>query len=403
MKILYAGIMSAGSATGFRRLALERLGQQLIVVNTARYVMKNPLLHKILFRVAAGPHATRLNRDLIRIAAAERPDVFWADKQLLVTPRTLKKLSAMGITTVSYMIDNPFGPRKDPGWRMYLKCLPHYDLHVQQRDVSLVAYKQHGAKDVVKVLIGFEPTEHFPPPTPMTDKDCDREVSFVGTSYDDRAATLTKLIEVGLPVTISGPERRWRRSLSPHIIRKSFVPGDFYSKEYREAIWRSKINLSFLTRSNEDEYTQKTFEIAGCGGFMIVERSEGHTSRFKEDEEAVFFSTPEELIEKIRRYLPDEESRRRIGLAGRERAVRDGYDNDSQMKIILARLEQIMAAQRRGSRDACPSGGPGEYASSSSWPCSARASSRPTSITTPAASSPTRRPARSTATRCCGR
>ena len=348
MKILYAAMMSAGSASGFRKLALERLGHRLVVVNTAQYMVKNRLLHKILFRVAAGPHASRLNRDLLRIAEAERPDVFWADKQLLVTPRTLKKLSAMGITTVSYMIDNPFGPREDPGWRMYLKCLPHYDLHVQQRDVSLAAYRKHGAKDVVKVLIGFEPTEHYPPPTPMTDKDCEREICFVGTSYDDRAATLTKLIEMGLPVTISGPERRWRRSLSPQIMRKSFVPGDFYSKKYREAIWRSKINLSFLTRSNEDEYTQKTFEIAGCGEFMIVERCEGHTSRFKEGEEAVFFSSPEELIEKINRYLPDEETRRRIGLAGRARALRDGYDNDSQMKIILTRLEQIMTARRAG-------------------------------------------------------
>jgi hypothetical protein len=348
MKILYAGIMSPGSATQFRRLALERLGHQLVVVDTGQYAVKNSLLQKILFRIAAGPHANRLNRDVLRIAQAERPDVFWAEKQLLITPRTLKKLNAMGITTVSYMIDNPFGPRKDPGWRMYLKCLPHYDLHVQQRDVSLVAYKEHGAKDVVKVLIGFEPTVHFPPPEPITDKDCTREISFVGTSYDDRAATLTKLIEMGLPVTISGPERRWRRSLRPEIMRKSYIAGEFYSKEYREAIWRSKINLSFLTKSNEDEYTQKTFEIAGCGEFMIVERSEGHTSRFKEDEEAVFFSTPEELVEKIKRYLPDEEARRRIGLAGRERALRDGYDNDSQMKIILARLEQIMAARHAG-------------------------------------------------------
>jgi spore maturation protein CgeB len=348
MKILYAAMMTAGSASGFRRLALERLGHRLVVVNTAQYMVKNALLHKILFRVAAGPHATRLNRDLLRIAETERPDVFWADKQLLVTPRTLKKLSAMGITTVSYMIDNPFGPRKDPGWRTYLKGLPLYDLHVQQRDVSLETYRQHGAKDVVKVLIGFEPTEHFPSPTPLTDQDRNREISFVGTSYDDRAETLSKLCDAGLPVTVSGNERKWKRSLAPRVFKKVFLQGELYGDAYREAIWRSKINLSFLTRSNQDEYTQKTFEIAGCGEFMIVERSEGHTSRFKEDEEAVFFSTPDELIEKIRRYLPDEQARRRIAHAGRERALRDGYDNDSQSKLILERLEHIMAVKRAG-------------------------------------------------------
>jgi spore maturation protein CgeB len=195
------------------------------------------------------------------------------------------------------------------------------------------------------VLIGFEPTVHFPSPTPITDAERNREISFVGTSYDDRAETLTKLSDAGLPLTISGQERKWRRSLRPDVFDKVYMYGELYGDAYREAIWRSKINLSFLTRSNQDEYTQKTFEIAGCGEFMIVERSEGHTSRFKEDEEAVFFSTPEELIEKIHRYLPDEAARRRIGVAGRERALRDGYDNDSQMKLILARLEQIMSAK----------------------------------------------------------
>jgi len=348
MKILYAAMMPAGSASGSRKLALERLGHRLVTVDTTRYVVKNSLLHKILFRVAAGPHATRLNRDLLRIAEAERPDVFWADKQLLVTPRTLKQLSAMGITTVSYMIDNPFGPRKDPGWRTYLKCLPHYDLHVQQRDVSLVAYRLHGAKDVMKVLIGFEPSMHFPAPVPLPDKDRDREISFVGTSYDDRAAVLARLSETGLPVTVSGSERSWRRSLSRRVFKKVFQDGELRGDAYRDAIWRSKINLSFLTKSNQDEYTQKTFEIAGCGEFMIVERSEGHLARFKEDEEAVYFSTAEELIAKVRRYLPDTEARLRIGKAARARALRDGYDSDSQMRLILARLEQIMAAKRAG-------------------------------------------------------
>ena len=35
-----------------------------------------------------------------------------AEKLLLLTPKTLKTLRKMGITTVSYMIDNAFGPRR---------------------------------------------------------------------------------------------------------------------------------------------------------------------------------------------------------------------------------------------------------------------------------------------------
>ncbi len=98
------------------------------------------------------------------------------------------------------------------------------------------------------------------------------------------------------------------------------------------------VNLSFLTHSNQDEFVHKSFEIAGCGGFLLAERSEGHLQRFKEDEEAVFFSTFDELAAKIRRYLPDESARDRIAKAGNLRAARDGYHNDRQVQLIVERV-----------------------------------------------------------------
>jgi hypothetical protein len=348
--------MGAGTASSYRADALGRLGHRVIPFDARRYELKSPLLRKIAFRLAAGPHAQRLNRDLLRMARRERPDILWADKLLLLQPGTLKALEKMGVATVSYMIDNPFGPRRDPGWRLYMKDLPLFDLHIQQRDVSLEQYRQRGARDVMKVLIGFEPTVHFPSPEPVTDKDRDRSVSFVGTPYDDRAEILTRLAEAGLPVTISGNERAWRRALSPDAFAKMFRGGELYGKDYREAIWRSKINISFLTKSNQDEYTQKSFEIAGCGGFLLAERSQGHSLKFKEDEEAVFFSTAEELIEKIRRYLPDEAARTRIAAAGHARAMRDGYDSDSQMGLVLARVRQIMQRAKQARQAASPRG-----------------------------------------------
>ena len=61
------------------------------------------------------------------------------------------------------------------------------------------------------------------------------------------------------------------------------------------------------------------------------------------------------------------------------------------------------AAAQRTERPMNRSARAGARGSCWCWPSSARASSRPTSTTTPAASSPTRWPARSSATRCCGR
>jgi spore maturation protein CgeB len=347
MKILYAGEQASGTSSLYRRLALERMGHNVVTLDPTKYVLGNKLLQKVGFRLAAGPHAERLNRDLLRLAEAERPDLFWADKVLLLQPQTLKKMAAMGIASVSYMIDNAFGPRRDPGWRLYMADIPFFDLHVTQRTVNFADYMRMGAKDVMKVQTAYEQTVHFASPEPIMDAERIREVSFIGTPYDDRAEVLTKLSEAGLPVTISGNPRQWRRALKAEAYARMFRIGELYEKDYRETIWRSKINLSFLTRSNQDEYTHKSFEIAGCGGFLLAERSAGHLLKFKEGEEAVFFSGVDELIQKIRRYLPDEAARARIAAAGQARAVRDGYHNDHQVRLIVARVQEIMAARLR--------------------------------------------------------
>ena len=344
MKILFAGEQEEGTSSLYRRRTLERMGHTVVTLDPLDFLMKNSLLQKVAFRLAAGPEAMRLNRDLLRMAEAERPDLLWAEKILQLYPSTLRKFRAMGIMTVSYMIDNAFGPRKDPGWRLYKKDIPFFDLHVTQRDVSIPDYTSRGAKNVMKVQTAYDPTMHFPPPEGWSDRDRDREVSFVGTPYDDRAAMLTKLGETGVHVSVSGRTSAWAKALSESAMRQIFYSDLLYAEKYREAIWGSKINLSFLTRANQDEYTHKSFEIAGCGGFLLAERSPGHTARFVEDGEAVFFEGFEELKAKIDRYLPDEAARTRIARAGCERAARDGYHNERQVGLILQRVEEIRTA-----------------------------------------------------------
>jgi len=345
MKILYASGLSPNDSSLYRLWALERLGHEVIPVNAYGYESGNALVRKLAHRLAIGSGVDRLNRDLIQIAERERPDLLWADKLLWMRPQTLDRLRAMGIVTVSYMIDNPFGTRQDPGWRLYMQDIPHYDLHVVQRDKNILDYTSRGARNVIKIQTAYEPTLHFAPPAGWSDADRDRQVSFIGTPYDDRAQTLTRLLrEYGFPVSISGSSRLWAGALGPEAFKALFREGELYQHQYREAIWRSRINLSFLTHSNQDEFVHKSFEIAGCGGFLLAERSAGHMQRFAEDEEAVFFTGFDELAQKIRLYLPDEAARQRIALAGNLRAAGDGYYNDRQVDLILQRAQTLLPA-----------------------------------------------------------
>jgi len=341
VKILYAAQLSANDSAQYRAWALERLGHTVVPVNLLDYAPKGELMRKLVHRVQTGPWVWRLNNDIVDMAEREKPDIFWADKVLGLNPMTLHRLRRMRIATVSYMIDNAFGPRQDPGWRVYRKDIPYFDLHVVQRDSNIDDYFDRGARDVIKVQTAYEPTVHFPPPEGWSDAQRDRGVSFIGTSYDDRPEFLTRLWREGLPVVVSG-DRMWRERLEPEAAAAIYTGGELYGAAYREGIWHSKINLSFITHSNLDEFAHKSFEIAACQGFLLAERSEGHMAKFEEDMEAVFFTGFEECAEKVRRYLPAEAARVRIAAAGRARALRDGYGNDVQMAKIVERLRPLV-------------------------------------------------------------
>ncbi len=344
LRILYIAPMNYGWYGLYRQRSLERLGHTVFPIDITRYESQgNPILARVRYRLQIGPTVKRMNEDVLRLAQQHDVDAVWFDKPLFNRGSTLRQLRALGIATVDYMIDNPFGPRRDPGFRLYVRTIPEYDLHIQQRDVSVAAYLQRGARRVVKVQTAFEPSVHFPPPAGWSDRDRTREVSFIGTPYDNRAEFLTQLWQrFHLPIIISGP-RIWKRKLGGDALAALYPKeGELYDAQYREGVWKSKINLSFLTHGNQDEYAHKSFEIAACGGFLLAERSPGHSDRFKEDEEAVFFSSIEECAEKCRMYLEDESARARIAAAGQRRAVSCGYDNDTQLAKALHALEELL-------------------------------------------------------------
>ena len=353
LKILYVADLTPNASSLHRLWALERLGHRVIWINAREYEARNPYVHKIVHRVQAGPWVGRINRDILAMSVRELPDIFWADKVHSLVPETLDALRAMKIASVNYTLDNPYGPRRDPGWRLYMRAISHFDLHAVQRDSNLDDYAQHGARNVMKVQTSFEPTLHFSPPATWSDADRNRNVSFIGSPYDDRAAFLNSLWrEHRVSLKISGSSR-WRRALDADMAKAVYSEtGEVWGDAYREAIWKSKINLSFLTHSNLDEFAHKSFEIAACGGFLLAERSAGHLAKFKEDEEAVFFTGREECVKKIQLYLPDEARRNTIAAAGHARALSNGYDNDTQMALVLDRLLVLDRALKQKAMEA---------------------------------------------------
>ena len=336
-KILYAADTAPGSTSAYRLRALERLGQEVIPFRMEEYEFGSRYLAALRFRYPVGPLIARVNRDLQAAVREHTPDVVWFDKPVYFHAGTLDAVRKAGAASVSFNQDNPFGPRNDGCWMQFYKVYRMFDLHCLFRQADVVRYSAWGLP-FVKLIFSYEPTQHFPPPAGWSDAERDREVSYTGSPLEERPAFLQALAErEGIPLKVAGP--RWTQAWSAELQAKYVTGGMMKDAAYRESIWKSKVNLAFVTHKNEDDVAHKAMEITACAQFLLAERAAGHEACFEEGKEAVFFSSVEECAEKARYYLEHVAEREAIAAAGRLRAARSGYDNDSQMALVLRRLD----------------------------------------------------------------
>lgn len=354
-RILYVGSLKKGQTSLYRYLALERLGQQLIPFDLTRFNYRWGKLNALRSRFPIGPLVAKMNASLLTAVKEEKPEVVWFDRATYFTPATIRKVKESGALTVSYTQDSPFGPRNDGCWHQFYKIYRMLDLHCLFRNADVTRYRDWGL-NYFKTQFSYDPLQQFPPPEGWSDKDRPRMVSYLGSPYEDRPRFLRELFEKHkIPLVISG--LGWQNVIvgeeRERLTRAGILQdqkGMLMDGDYRECIWKSRINLSFVSFLNEDDVAHKAFEITACGGFLLALRTPEHQESFEEGKEAEFFSSVEECAEKIRYYLDHPEEREEIARRGCERSKRSGYDNDTQLSRILGRLEEMRKDGRDTSR-----------------------------------------------------
>lgn len=341
MRILHVGSYDANGTPRLRAASMRRLGHDVDDLDLDPLLGRQPrLIAALRIRTLLGPGIAAVNRRLIAACRAIRYDLVWLDKPIWVRPRTVRALRATGARVVSYMPDNPYGPRGDPGWRLFLAAVPHYTAHIVVNPAGMPHYRAAGAAHVFLMPVPYEPTVHYPPPDGWTDADRDIEVGFVGSPYGGRADFLRGLWrDHGIAVRVMGEPAMWRRVLDAAEMARFHAGSAVYNDRYRETIWRTRINLGFVTHANLDTHAQRWFEIAGSGGFLLAERTDDGLGCFVDGCEAVFFDGVAECAAAIQRYLPDEAARAAIARGGHARAVASGYDNDSRLRALFVALD----------------------------------------------------------------
>ena len=297
-----------------------------------------------------GPALLLLNRDLVRVAKERSPEIILIWRGTHILPATLRKLKKeIGAILVSYMNDDPWGPRAHDRvpwhhyfyWNLYLKCVAEYDLHFVFRSVNIPEILNQGAKEAHVLMPYYVPELHHPVEITEAEKErygCD--VVFAGHyEPDGRERYLQALVEAGLHVRLFGGKYWARKVLGPLADYFGAIrPVD--GEEYSKALCGAKMCLCFLSKLNRDTYTTRCFEIPACGRLLLSERTEDLQRMFIEDKEAVFFSNPEELVKKALWLRDHPKEIDRIAQAGMHRVHANGHSADDRMKEMISLLKE---------------------------------------------------------------
>jgi hypothetical protein len=321
---------------------LKMLGHEIFPVNTLPQPIAariNSLLCRLRRKLFGPWDASNANEKMLQLTREVKFDIAWVDKGLTIKKNTLEGLRRLcpNIFIVSYSPDDMMNPSNQS--RDYLSCLPVYNLHVTTKSYNVKELKNLGANNLLMVDNSFSPSVHRPIAISSDDRRrLGGAVGFIGSWEGDRERSLNFLANRGIPVRIWGAWKKKRKYHENLLVEGRSVWGE----EYACCISSFDINLCFLRKVNRDLQTSRSIEIPACGGFMLAERTDEHLRLFEEGKEAEFFSSNEELLDKILYYFAHENKRKSIASKGRMRCLNSGYSNLERLSHILEHVNSLM-------------------------------------------------------------
>ena len=354
MKILYLGADSPSSTSRHRAEALKRLGHEVTIFDPTDAIepyckgLLGALHYRTGYAMLSGVVVRWLKKQL---DGGPNYDVCWVDSGELLGPDALKLIKTRAPQAVLFNHDDPSGPRDGARFRSLRAAIPHYDLCLVVRPFNVAEFKALGAKAVMWVYRSYDEVAHAAPPegTPV-DPQFDNDVAFIGRNMDGegRDLLMLALIQSGLKVAIWGDN--WQASKVWPQLKPSWRGGSLSGLSYVNAMRNAKICIGMLSKGNRDEHTTRTMEIPFSGGLLCAERTPEHQQLYKENEEAVFWSSTQECVERCKHLLSHPDEIVRIREAGHQRVLANKVGNEDLCRSALSRLAESASATNPSSQ-----------------------------------------------------
>lgn len=283
---------------------------------------------------------------LARVDAFE-PDLVLSLAQAPLSSQALRRLRRDGVPTAMWFVED---------WRIftYWKAFaPLYDTFaIIQEDPFFAELGKVGQENALYLPLAADPAFHTPVElTSVERRTFGSDVSFMGAGYPNRRQAFRQLIKYDFKIW--GTEWEGDPTLDRHVQ----MGGRRISPEECVKIFnatRINLNLHSSVKASElvvpgDFVNPRTFELASCGAFQLVDERALLPEMFHSDELATFTSMPE-LIERIDHFLAHPDERAAYAARGRERVLAEhtyAHRMQSLIDFIAARRPGWPAPRRK--------------------------------------------------------
>ena len=270
------------------------------------------------------------------------PDLVLSMAQAPLSRQALKRLRRDKVATAMWFVEDR---EVFPYWKAFA---PLYDLFavIQKGDFpeQLAAL---GQSNSMNLPLAADPQVH----RPLTLSSVERrkygsELSFVGAGYPNRRLAFRQLSNYDL--RIWGNDWDGETTLAPYLQRG----GERIETEEVVRIFNAttiNVNLHSSVRpgvlvGDGDFVNPRTFELAACGAFQVVDRRVLLSELFAEGELALF-SDMSELVQAIEFYRASPEARAEVAGRGRARVLAE-HTYAHRMQALLQRAAGLMPDRR---------------------------------------------------------
>lgn len=246
------------------------------------------------------------------------PDLVLALAQAPLSRQALKRLRRDGVRTAMWFVEDF---RLFTYWEAFA---PFYDIFaVIQKEPFPEKLAAIGQENVLYLPLAADPAVHRPLDlTPVDRRRYGAEVSFMGAGYPNRRVAFARLLDFDLG--IFGSDWDGDAVLAPRLrLGGRRVETEEAVKIFNAATVNLNLHSSISATqlvSGGDFVNPRTFELAMCGAFQLVDRRTLLPELFGDDELAQFGSL-EELRELLARYLAHPGERAAMAAKARARAL----------------------------------------------------------------------------------